>query len=101
MITKEKYAHRVFFFRDHARGHGTPIVAPTHAARAYGQPHSAETRVCSSRRSGGLSSPGYPGYHPCPAEGAAIQSHKDQDQGMLQRRTVGVRHEGGGEAELH
>ena len=39
MITKEKYAHRVFFFRDHDGGRRTPIVAPHHAALARGKSH--------------------------------------------------------------
>jgi ribosomal-protein-alanine N-acetyltransferase len=50
---------------------------------------------------GSLSPPGYPGNHPCPTKGAAIQSHNDEDQSMLQRRTPGVRQERQGEAELH
>jgi hypothetical protein len=52
-------------------------------------------------RSGSLYPPGYPGDHPCPAKGTAIQSHDDEDQGMLQLGTLGVRHERHGQAELH
>src|SRR5215470_10074758 len=48
-----------------------------------------------------LSPPGYPGDHPCPTKGAAIQSHNDEDQSTLQRGTLGVRQERYGEAELH
>jgi hypothetical protein len=50
---------------------------------------------------GSLSPPGYPGDFPCPAKGAAIQSHNDEDQSMLQRGILGVRKERYGEAELH
>jgi hypothetical protein len=54
------------------------------------------------RRAGrSLSTPGYAGDHPGPAEGAAIQSHNDEDQSMLQRGTPGVRQERRGQAELH
>jgi hypothetical protein len=35
-------------------------------------------------------SPGYPGDHPCPAKGAAIQSRNDEDQSPLKRGTPGV-----------
>src|SRR5262249_12813120 len=52
-------------------------------------------------RGGPLSPPGYPGDYPCPAKGAAIQSHNDEDQSTLQRGTVGVRQERYGEDELH
>ena len=45
--------------------------------------------------------PGYPGDHPCPTKGTAIQCHNDEDQSMLQRATLGVRQERYGEAELH
>src|SRR5437667_10715790 len=48
-----------------------------------------------------LSPPAYPGDHPCPTKGAAIQSHNDEDQSTLQRGTLGVRQERYGEAELH
>ena len=48
-----------------------------------------------------LSPPGYPGDHPCPTKGAAIQSHYDEDQCMLQRGTLGVHQERYGEADLH
>jgi len=48
-----------------------------------------------------LSPPGYPGDLPCPAKGAAIKSHNDEDQSTLQRSTLGVRQERYGEAELH
>ena len=58
-------------------------------------------RPSHGRRGGSLSPPGYPGDLPCPAKGAAIQSHDDEDQSMLQRGTLGVRHERCGEAELH
>jgi hypothetical protein len=40
-----------------------------------------------------LCAPGYPGDLPCPTKGAAIQNHYDEDQGMLQRGTLGVRQE--------
>ena len=50
---------------------------------------------------GSLPPPGYPGDHPCPTKGAAIQSHNDEDQSMLQRRTVAARQERYGQAELH
>jgi hypothetical protein len=50
---------------------------------------------------GSLPPSGYPGDHPCPTKGAAIQSHYDEDQCMLQRGTLGVRQERYGEAELH
>jgi hypothetical protein len=36
-----------------------------------------------------------------PAKGAAIQSHNDEDQSMLQHATLGVRQERYGEAELY
>lgn len=45
-----------------------------------------------------LSSPGYPCDLPCPPEGAAIQSHDDEDQSTLQRGTPGVHQERYGEA---
>jgi hypothetical protein len=48
-----------------------------------------------------LSPPGYPGDLPCPAKGAAIKSHNDEDQSTLQRGTLGVRQEPYGKAELH
>ena len=48
-----------------------------------------------------LSPPGYPGDLPCPAKGAAIKSHNDEDQSTLQRDTLGVRQERYGKAELH
>lgn len=38
-----------------------------------------------------LSSPGDPGDLPCPAEGAAVQSHDDEDQRMLQPGALVVR----------
>jgi signal transduction histidine kinase len=47
-----------------------------------------------------LSPPGYPGDHPGPAKGAAVQSHNDENQSMLQRGTAGVRQECYGEAGL-
>lgn len=47
-----------------------------------------------------LSPPGDPGDLPCPAKGAAIKSHDDEDQSTLQRSTPGVRQERCGEAEL-
>ena len=50
---------------------------------------------------GFLSPPGYPGDHPCPTQGAAIQSHNDEDQSTLQCGTLGVRQERYGEDELH
>jgi quercetin dioxygenase-like cupin family protein len=50
---------------------------------------------------GSLSPPGYPGDLPGPTKGAAIQSHNDEDQSMLQRGTLGVRQKRCGEAELH
>jgi hypothetical protein len=48
-----------------------------------------------------LSPPGYPGDLPCPAKGAAVKNHNDEDQSTLQRGTLGVRQERYGEAELH
>jgi hypothetical protein len=48
-----------------------------------------------------LSPPGYPGDLPCPAKGAAIKSHNDEEQSTLQRGTLGVRQERYGKAELH
>jgi ectoine hydroxylase-related dioxygenase (phytanoyl-CoA dioxygenase family) len=48
-----------------------------------------------------LSSAGYAGDLPCPAEGAAVQGHDDEDQSALQRRTPVVGQERDGEAELH
>ncbi len=45
--------------------------------------------------------PGYPGDHPGPTQGAAIQSDNDEDQSMLQPGTPGVRQERHSEAELH
>jgi hypothetical protein len=47
-----------------------------------------------------LSPPGYSGDLPCPAKGAAIKSHNDEDQSTLQCGTLGVRQEHYGEAEL-
>ena len=47
-----------------------------------------------------LCPPGYPGNDPCPTKGAAIQSHNDEDQSILQRGTPGVRQKRYGEAEL-
>jgi len=52
-------------------------------------------------RGGSFSPPAYPGNHPCPTKGTAIQSHNDEDQSMLQRGTLGVRQERYSEAELH
>ena len=37
---------------------------------------------------------------PCPTKGAAIQSHNNEDQSILQRGTPGVRQKRYGEAEL-
>ena len=45
--------------------------------------------------------PGYPGDHPCPPKDAAVHSHKDKDQSMLQGGAPGVRQERCAEAELH
>ena len=47
-----------------------------------------------------LSPPGYAGDLPCPAKGAAIKSHNDEDQSPLQCGTLGVRQKRYGEAEL-
>jgi hypothetical protein len=56
--------------------------------------------AASGRRGGFLSPPGYPGDLPCPSKGAAIQSHNDEDQSMLQSGTPGVRQDRYGDAEL-
>ena len=48
-----------------------------------------------------VSPTGYPCDHPCPAKGAAIQKHNDEDQSTLQRGTLGVRQERYGDAELY
>jgi pimeloyl-ACP methyl ester carboxylesterase len=48
-----------------------------------------------------LSPPGYPGDLPCPAKGAAIKNHNDEDQSTLQRGTLGVRQERYGKSQLH
>jgi hypothetical protein len=50
---------------------------------------------------GSLCPPADPGDHPCPAKGAAVQSHNDEDQSTLKRGTLGVREERYGEDELH
>jgi hypothetical protein len=47
------------------------------------------------------SPPGYPGDLPCPAKGAAIKTHNDENQSTLQCGTLGVRQERYGETELH
>jgi hypothetical protein len=47
-----------------------------------------------------LCPPGNPRDHPCPPKGAAIQSHKDEDQRTVQRATPGVCQERHGQAEL-
>ena len=52
------------------------------------------------RPDGSLCPPGYPGDHPCPTKGAAIQHHNDEDQSVLQRGTPGVRQERYRKAEL-
>ena len=76
---------------------GAPLKEPDDIARLYWDLHTgrepAEQVI--------LSPPGYPGDLPCPAKGAAIQSHNDQDQCTLQRGTPRVRQECYGEAELH
>ena len=75
---------------------GRASTRALHAAMAYSSRSAARRRRC-----GSLSPPGYPGDHPCPTKGAAIQSHNDEDQGTLQRGTLGVRQERCGEDELH
>src|SRR5215469_12914052 len=78
-----------------------PVASPMASskvsrARALPAIHSMiKLRPCS------LSPPGYPGDHPCPAKGAAIQSHNDEDQRTLQHGTLGVRQERYSEDELH
>jgi hypothetical protein len=49
------------------------------------------TWFSSRHRCGSLSPPGYPGDFPRPAKSAAIQSHYDEDQSMLQGAAMGVR----------
>ena len=43
---------------------------------------------------------GFPGDLPRAAQGAAVQSHDDEDQSMCQRGTVGVHQERSSQAEL-
>jgi hypothetical protein len=50
---------------------------------------------------GFLSAPVYPGHHPSPTKGAAVQRHNDEDQSLSQRGTAGVRQERDREDELH
>ena len=79
---------------------------------AHGRGTNADVQLCEGRvvpavtitecrcRGRSLSPSGYPGNHPCPTKGAAIQSHNDEDQSTLQRGTLGVGQERHGEAEL-
>ena len=62
--------------------------------------HNRRVMVALARPRISLCPSAYPGDHPCPAKGAAIQSHNDEDQSTLQRGTLGVRQERYGEAEL-
>ena len=82
---------------DHTRGI-LAASAPTDGRSPRAGP-GHDHRRCRCR--GGPSyPPGYPGDLPCPTKGAAIQNHDDEDQGMLQRGTLGVRQQRYGEAKL-
>jgi tetratricopeptide (TPR) repeat protein/transcriptional regulator with XRE-family HTH domain len=61
----------------------------------------ASTRCDALAGNGSLYPPGYPGDHPGPAQGAAIQGRNDEDQSSLQPGVAGVRQERYGQAELH
>jgi hypothetical protein len=87
-------------YRPGARPHQVSMRSRYGGLAGIGPRGGYDHRRCRCR-GGSLYPPGYPGDHPCPAKGTAIQGHNDQDQSMLQRSALGVRQERHSEDDLH